>query len=126
MEARTQKQRGFEEEDREVPDRYLRECRTMCDINGGDQLEDGCGCLAPVLALQYPDHEHTIHMACVPGNQFFGVTQHYPERLLLFLSHFLARLLTVHCQQCNDTHTNDYLLFCPGTWRRSFSACNTF
>ena len=31
-----------------------------------------------------------------------------------------------HCQQCNDTHTNDYLLFCPGTWRRSFSACNTF
>ena len=31
-----------------------------------------------------------------------------------------------HCQQSNDTHTNDYLLFCPGTWRRSFSACNTF
>ena len=32
----------------------------------------------------------------------------------------------VHCQQCNDTHTNDYLLFCPGTWRCSFSACTTF
>ena len=32
----------------------------------------------------------------------------------------------LHCQQCNDTHTNDYLLFCPGTWRCSFSACNTF
>ena len=36
------------------------------------------------------------------------------------------RLCACHCQQCNDTHTNDYLLFCPGTWRRSFSACNTF
>ena len=21
-----------------------------------------------------------------------------------------------HCQQYNDTHTNDFLLFCPGTW----------
>ena len=31
-----------------------------------------------------------------------------------------------HCQQCNDTHTNDFLLFCPGTWGCSFSACNTF
>ena len=25
-----------------------------------------------------------------------------------------------------DTHTNKLLLFCPGTWRRSFFACNTF
>ena len=33
---------------------------------------------------------------------------------------------TIHCQQCNDTHTNDYFLVCPGTWRRSFSACNAF
>ena len=32
----------------------------------------------------------------------------------------------IHCQQCNDTHTKDFLLFCPGTWRCSFSACNTF
>ena len=31
-----------------------------------------------------------------------------------------------HCQQCNDTHTNDFLLFCPGTRGCSFSACNTF
>ena len=31
-----------------------------------------------------------------------------------------------HGQQCNDTHTNDFLLFCLGTWHRSFSACNTF
>ena len=35
-------------------------------------------------------------------------------------------IVLLHCQQCNDTHANDYLLFCPGTWHRSFSACNTF
>ena len=34
--------------------------------------------------------------------------------------------LRCHCQQYNDTHTNDFLLFCPGTWGCSFSACNTF
>ena len=38
----------------------------------------------------------------------------------------LSSLTPNHCQQCNDTHTNDYLPFCPGTWRRCFSACNTF
>ena len=27
-----------------------------------------------------------------------------------------------HGQQCNGTQTNDFLLFCPGTWHRSFSA----
>ena len=51
--------------------------------------------------------------------------------LELIIMHFLCLFFftmraQAHCQQCNDTHTNDYLLFCPGTWRRSFSACNTF
>ena len=60
--------------------------------------------------------------------------------VLLFFSWAIQGLMTIktrlesgrfvelhcHCQQCNDTHTNDYLLFCPGTWHRSFSACNTF
>ena len=31
-----------------------------------------------------------------------------------------------HCQQCNDTHTNDFFLLCLGTWHRSFFACNAF
>ena len=31
-----------------------------------------------------------------------------------------------HCQQCNDTHANDYLLFCPGTWRRLQYVLNVF
>ena len=41
------------------------------------------------------------------------------------IMHETLQLLSIchfHCQQCNDTHTNDYLLFCPGTWRRSFFA----
>ena len=37
-----------------------------------------------------------------------------------------AYFISCHGQQCNDTHTNDFLLSCPGTWHRSFSACNTF
>ena len=48
-----------------------------------------------------------------------NVLQELGDSRLSFLRH-------MHCQQCNDTHTNDYLLFCPGTWRHSFSACNTF
>ena len=36
--------------------------------------------------LQYLDLEHTIWMAFMPGNQFFDVAQHYPERRVLFLS----------------------------------------
>ena len=36
---------------------------------------------------------------------------------------FILICFIIDCQQCNDTHTNDFLLFCPGTWRCSFSAC---
>ena len=39
-----------------------------------------------LLELQYLDHKCTICMAFMPGNQFFDVAQHYPERRLLFLS----------------------------------------
>ena len=49
-----------------------------------------------LLALQYLDHGHTIHMTFMPGNSFFDVAQHYPERRVLFLSHFLSQG-RMHC-----------------------------
>ena len=48
-----------------------------------------------LLELQYFDHKRTIMcMAFMPGNQFFYVAQHYPERRVLFLSTFLSQGLT--------------------------------
>ena len=37
-----------------------------------------------------------------------------------------TQIKLAHGQQCNDKHINDFLLFFPETWHRSFSACNTF
>ena len=58
--------------------------------------------------------EHSL----LPAEQFTYRDRHSTEDALVYA--------VTHCQQCNDTHTNDYLLFCPGTWRCSFSACNMF
>ena len=95
----------------------------------GDMLRQSVLCMeqsTPTLGL-------LKNVSCMPSTPKFVVATHSSgttqsviiANLNLFTS---DRSFTNHCHKCNDTHKgmNDFLLFCSGTCRRFFSACNAF
>ena len=102
-EAGTPKWRGFETKDWQVSERYWLGCRPKHDFDGEDQLEDGCGHLAPCPTIFGPrDTQYVWNSYLVIS--FFDVAHHYPERRVLFLSHIFVPTrwpvlpsLVLHC-----------------------------
>ena len=62
-----------------MSERYWLGCRPKHDVEGEDQLEDGCGHLTQGTTSFGP-WTHNMHDIYASGNQFFDVAQHYPER----------------------------------------------
>ena len=81
---------------------------------------------AQAVAKPVQSNHLLVHMKAVFVDRWFLFSGFIHWCKVIYNMEGSDREQKYHCQQCNDTHTNDYLHFCAGTWRRSFSACNTF